>query len=528
MYGRRLSEEMLDQLRTNHSAAIAEAATRIAEADVLLLCTGAGFSADSGLAVYADVARVPAYAQRGLKYHDICNPRWLGDEPELFWGFWGQCFNDYRNTAPHEGYQIISSWADRFRHSSFADAVRQRYEDRLSSKASKTKPPYAVHDSPGAFFAFTSNVDAHHFDCFAASEIRECHGNTELYQCVSRRCKRHIWRAPLNFRFHVDKITMHARDGLPAENRTTKQVCVVCEGTGLLLDDPCPLCEGMETFFDEVHQEEASPGMPCESAPRIGHVRGGGRPTALQYMPGPALDSENVGFARNHPVCPVCKGPARPAILMFGDFGWQDFMDQEDRWSSWSAAVTDEIKHRARTKVRAVILEFGAGCNVPTVRRTSEKKLRTWQKAGAEACLVRVNPDFPLSDQPQKEGAVISILATGLPTIHQINAALLGEASTARDENAEGSVSANGVAPTIPDPDDWVRIQSLFEGKAQGKTTISIEDAYRVILSEEERNQYCESDFVNDVRSLKKAAGHERVLDGVTLPEIRRFLEIFA
>ena len=41
---------------------ICQAAGRaVAEADVLMVLTGAGFSADSGLAVYADVARVPAY-----------------------------------------------------------------------------------------------------------------------------------------------------------------------------------------------------------------------------------------------------------------------------------------------------------------------------------------------------------------------------------------------------------------------------------------------------------------------------------
>ena len=79
---------------------------------------GAGFSADSGLAVYADVAKahqfirlhmnlwtwcvggtfveclyleVPAYRDRKLTYQDVCQPHWLFEEPDLFWGFWGQC-----------------------------------------------------------------------------------------------------------------------------------------------------------------------------------------------------------------------------------------------------------------------------------------------------------------------------------------------------------------------------------------------------------------------------------------------------
>ena len=56
------AEALLRDVRKNS----AEAARAIREADVLLLCTGAGFSADSGLAVYADVADIEAYKERGL------------------------------------------------------------------------------------------------------------------------------------------------------------------------------------------------------------------------------------------------------------------------------------------------------------------------------------------------------------------------------------------------------------------------------------------------------------------------------
>ena len=79
---------------------IACGALAIRQSDVLLVCTGAGWSADSGLAVYKDVADVPAYHERNLTYRDICVPRFLDEEPELFYGFWGSCFNDYRETSP--------------------------------------------------------------------------------------------------------------------------------------------------------------------------------------------------------------------------------------------------------------------------------------------------------------------------------------------------------------------------------------------------------------------------------------------
>lgn len=47
-------------------AAITTLAQTIKEANYILIGTGAGFSADSGLAVYKDIARVPAYDLMGL------------------------------------------------------------------------------------------------------------------------------------------------------------------------------------------------------------------------------------------------------------------------------------------------------------------------------------------------------------------------------------------------------------------------------------------------------------------------------
>ena len=90
-----------------------QAAIAITQADVFIVTTGAGFSADSGLAIYRDVAKVPAYKERGVDYGeaarvhidhhnrfithtetpsprlaDLCVPEWLESEPEFYWGFW--------------------------------------------------------------------------------------------------------------------------------------------------------------------------------------------------------------------------------------------------------------------------------------------------------------------------------------------------------------------------------------------------------------------------------------------------------
>lgn len=403
---------------------IQKAARVLYESEILLVVTGAGFSADSGLATYIDVADIKAYRDKGWRYRDLCRPlpysTWghssskkvssgkacnvcdgqssfedkvasnagdvdqieeqqqkglmqqqLLDEegkpgkqqgsntvvgpngmavdatdfpnpesifhPQWFYGFWGQCCNDYRSIGPHDGYDIIAKWA---KHKNFeTDFVEddnssgggrgdieedhtepyhelgasvvaremrkyihhfetvkhtrkshdqsrnqrnhERHEERdrdqnretgsdadkdvwvdengnvwmededsdddssddgdnffFSSCAENEPEPYFVSDTnrAGAFFFFTSNVDAHAYDVLPSHEIRECHGNVELWQCCDFGCgtnattnkqyrgaednndsekiqkgwQRRVWRLPLDFRFEVDKNTMSA------------------------------------------------------------------------------------------------------------------------------------------------------------------------------------------------------------------------------------------------------------------------------------------------------------------------------
>lgn len=409
-----------------------EAARFISEADIFLLCTGAGFSADSGLAVYADVAKVPAYALRNLAYHDICQPHWLEREPELFWGFWGQCYNDYRATGPHEGYEIINKWADRkFRTSATAKSIQKILAEQ--PREPSEDEPYVVSNHAGAFFVFTSNVDAHHFDWFRACEIRECHGNTEIYQCADRRAKscRKVWRAPLDFKFNIDRENVLA----PA-------------------DEPAAAPDGFEwaSAAEDDAEEKAAPSEETAEgggevsvdgqAPRIGHVRGGGRPTMLRHMPGTeSSEAAGSGWA-NHPKCIQCGGAARPAILMFGDHGWIDVESQLRRWNAWQHAAIRCIES-ARDRhledsskyepLKVAILEVGAGGNVTTVRSTAEQSLECFRDAGAEARLIRVNPDLPLGDDDdhkpggQFEHQILSLMSRGLESIRGIDAAMQGK-----------------------------------------------------------------------------------------------------
>ena len=132
----------------------ARAALALLDADYILVCAGAGFSADSGLPVYKDIADLPAYHRRNLEYSDLCTPGWCQREPEVFFGFWGSCYNSYFSTEPHEGYRIISRWRDAvvgkhlLRRAASARTSRELTAARAARAA--TAPTAASADAAGA------------------------------------------------------------------------------------------------------------------------------------------------------------------------------------------------------------------------------------------------------------------------------------------------------------------------------------------------------------------------------------------
>eukprot|EP00930_Biecheleria_cincta_P101313 TRINITY_DN92953_c0_g1_i1.p1 TRINITY_DN92953_c0_g1~~TRINITY_DN92953_c0_g1_i1.p1 ORF type:complete len:321 (+),score=45.25 TRINITY_DN92953_c0_g1_i1:27-965(+) len=311
----------------------------------------------------------------------------------------------------------------------------------------------------------------------------------------------------------------------------------------MLLGEQCPLCDGAGSFPEDLC-DLASEGQssPSEIHPRIGAVRGGGRPFALKHMPGIPPNAAAAGFTGNHPKCPHCGGDARPAILMFGDGSWQDFDAQERRWTAWTMAVNQEMrkrKHAGRAPVRAVVLELGAGNIVPTVRHTSERQVLEWHMAGADAKLIRINPDLPLADHPNlKPGGkldhlVASIMARGLSSLKMIQSAML---VTKPPDDAHHRVSRieceeKGLeAKDLETQRDLTRIRSAFETQNDGKPTLAATEAYNVIFSDEEKSEYSRAEFVTDLRSLRKLAGRTDCsdLDELTWPEVQCFFETFS
>lgn len=83
------------------------------------------------------------------------------------------------------------------------------------------------------------------------------------------------------------------------------------------------------------------------------------------------------------PACPRCGGIARPAILMFGDFGWDSTLTdlQFERLERW----LDQLNGAP-----LAVVELGAGKAIPTVRSFCEQVARRFQGR-----LIRINPRDP-------------------------------------------------------------------------------------------------------------------------------------
>ncbi|KAL7535486.1 hypothetical protein ACHAXR_006518 [Thalassiosira sp. AJA248-18] len=136
---------------------ILQAATRLRDANYLLITTGAGFSADSGLQTYECA---PA------EYRDMCNVSNLTDKPDQFQQFWLAFTQSYLDKQPHKGYELLDLWCHggRLQH--------------LKRQPNKIDEPWWV---------YSSNVDGHFrlFESFSKhSSLCEIHGSALEFKCA--------------------------------------------------------------------------------------------------------------------------------------------------------------------------------------------------------------------------------------------------------------------------------------------------------------------------------------------------------
>ncbi|KAF1328939.1 hypothetical protein FI667_g6325, partial [Globisporangium splendens] len=181
-----------------------------------------------------DVASMQAYEELGVDYQDLCDPYWLEEDDQVFYGFWGSCFNAYRDTKQHRGYDILRKWKQHLaakRGSDHKSAFQTTFDRlRLRGDLPETVSVDSVTNDP--FFVYTSNVDAHFLRDFESDEVYELHGNVERWQCAGalghtaalRQPCDELWDARAESRFAVDATTMRA------EGNEAFTTCAQCGG----------------------------------------------------------------------------------------------------------------------------------------------------------------------------------------------------------------------------------------------------------------------------------------------------------
>ncbi len=116
----------------------------------------------------------------------------------------------------------------------------------------------------------------------------------------------------------------------------------------------------------------------------------------------PIVDEERCRLISELPLCRTCGSIARPNILMFADWGWNDRMsyDQQKRMNAWLAGVRN-----------LVMIEIGAGINIPTIRNLGERQ---------NGAMIRINPQY----FGLRPGKGVSLEMGGLDALRLIKAAV--------------------------------------------------------------------------------------------------------
>lgn len=164
---------------------IKQAAEVISRADALFITAGAGMGVDSGLPDFRGREgfwkAYPPIAKLGVTFTEMANPKWFASHPGMAWAFYGHRYNLYRDTSPHEGYEILQRIAQKMLNGSFV---------------------------------FTSNVDGHFQKAgFDPDFITECHGSINHLQCT-KPCHHLVYDTD-NMTVNVDMDQFKALEPLP-------------------------------------------------------------------------------------------------------------------------------------------------------------------------------------------------------------------------------------------------------------------------------------------------------------------------
>jgi len=110
----------------------------------------------------------------------------------------------------------------------------------------------------------------------------------------------------------------------------------------------------------------------------------------------PEVDADACRLLNAPPACPHCGGTARPNILMFGDWGWNE------RRSLMQEARLHTLLQAAR---RPLVIELGAGVAIPSVRNFGQRVIQHHNGR-----MIRINPREPQVASPSDVGLAMGAL----------------------------------------------------------------------------------------------------------------------
>jgi len=354
------------------SSSIRRAAEALAQADFLFIGAGAGASADSGLAVFAQVSQLPALQALGKSYDQVASADSFRKDFDNFAAFWISSQRAYEAASPHAGYELLKKFSSRVQERSdsrgWGDELAAAFRERLSGVAEGHED-----SRPSPVFCATSNVDGFFVRAgFAQEDVAEIHGSARNWQC------------------------------------------------GGIVNDRRPFFPGFlkERCGDELFE-------PPAVLQRATLAEG-----SLTLTFDPPLASDGSEWP---PRCPRCRtGRMRPNVYLFGDGkGFVDHhrVSKSARLAAWCQAVVQLQKERragARDPPRLAILEVGCGLRVPSIRtRCEELFLQSREATSGEGVeFIRINPEYPENELRENGKPSISIKLGGLTALQAIDEAL--------------------------------------------------------------------------------------------------------
>lgn len=304
---------------------------------------------DSGLGTFRgrNAGVWPPLKALKVDFSEMSCPEWFETDPRLGWAFWHFRHQAYTKGSPHAGYDILAKWGGRM---------------------------------PSGFFSVTSNIDGHweRTEGVGPDKVHECHGAVTHMQCVNDDGT--IWK--------TDDMQMEAME-LPVWDLRPG--------------------EAVEVGFHKecVDWQQAIIGEDGATV-----VSADGNEIAVKALRRPGgIDLMRVTEMSPLPVKPETGQPARPNVLMFGDYGvnCDRIHEQEQRFKKWKNSLAREVP--------LAILEVGAGKAVPTIRNCAQRMAKEFPNS----TLVRINWDD--SDVPDNlAGRSLSIGGIGaLDALSQID-----------------------------------------------------------------------------------------------------------